>query len=97
MSRRAISSSAKAESTDTRRGLPVASGKAVRIEAQPVRSRPDLATTRTEFIEFLWVSLIGLEIDIGCTAIIALCASMMANRHWIWAFMRYRLVHPRQL
>jgi hypothetical protein len=51
MSRRAISSSAKAESTDTRRGLPVASGKAVRIEAQPVRSRPDLATTRTEFIE----------------------------------------------
>jgi len=36
MSRRAISSSAKAESTDARRGLPVASGKAVRIEAQPV-------------------------------------------------------------
>jgi hypothetical protein len=33
---RAISSSAKAESTDARRGLPVASGKAVRIEAQPV-------------------------------------------------------------
>jgi hypothetical protein len=43
------------------------------------------------------VSLIGLEIDIGCTAIIALCASMMANRHWIWAFMRYRLVQPPQL